>query len=211
MNTSQIYEPEIIINPNKREIKVPQELYNIGVAGDNNAETVKIRVPRYFDGNDFSLRTCTISYNNALNERGIYKVREIQFEEDSILLNWYISKFVTRKTGKIHFVVEFKKEVDERGLSYSWSTLPAELNVMAGLDDNIVIDEKDLSLYQSLFSHIQATDRRLADLMQQIGDISMISYNLELLSSQMTDLKSTIDLLKNSVAYIDAEMTITEE
>lgn len=211
MNTSQIYEPEIIINPNKREIKVPQELYNIGVAGDNNAETVKIRVPRYFDGNDFSLRTCTISYNNALNERGIYKVREIQVEEDSILLNWYISKFVTRKTGKIHFVVEFKKEVDERGLSYSWSTLPAELNVMAGLDDNIVIDEKDLSLYQSLFSHIQATDRRLADLMQQIGDISMISYNLELLSSQMTDLKSTIDLLKNSVAYIDAEMTITEE
>lgn len=211
MNTSQIYEPEIIINPNKREIKVPQELYNIGVAGDNNAETVKIRVPRYFDGNDFSLRTCTISYNNALNERGIYKVREIQVEEDSILLNWYISKFVTRKTGKIHFVVEFKKEVDERGLSYSWSTLPAELNVMTGLDDNIVIDEKNLSLYQSLFSHIQATDRRLADLMQQIGDISMISYNLELLSSQMTDLKSTIDLLKNSVAYIDAEMTITEE
>lgn len=211
MNTSQIYEPEIIINPDKREIKVPQELYNIGVAGDNNAETVKIRVPRYFDGNDFSLRTCTISYNNALNERGIYKVREIQVEEDSILLNWYISKFVTKKTGKIHFVVEFKKEVDERGLSYSWSTLPAELNVMAGLDDNIVIDEKDLSLYQSLFSHIQATDRRLADLMQQIGDISMISYNLELLSSQMTDLKSTIDLLKNSVAYIDAEMTITEE
>lgn len=211
MNTSQIYEPEIIINPNKREIKVPQELYNIGVAGDNNAETVKIRIPRYFDGNDFSLRTCTISYNNALNERGIYKVREIQVEEDSILLNWYISKFVTRKTGKIHFVVEFKKEVDERGLSYSWSTLPAELNVMAGLDDNIVIDEKDLSLYQSLFSHIQATDRRLADLMQQIGDISLLSYNLELLSSQMTDLKSTIDLLKNSVAYIDAEMTITEE
>lgn len=211
MNTSQIYEPEIIINPNKREIKVPQELYNIGVAGDNNAETVKIRVPRYFDGNDFSLRTCTISYNNALNERGIYKIREIQVEEDSILLNWYISKFVTRKTGKIHFVVEFKKEVDERGLSYSWSTLPAELNVMTGLDDNIVIDEKDLSLYQSLFSHIQATDRRLADLMQQIGDISLLSYNLELLSSQMTDLKSTIDLLKNSVAYIDAEMTITEE
>lgn len=211
MNTSQIYEPEIIINPDKREIKIPQELYNIGVAGDNNAETVKIRVPRYFDGNDFSLRSCTISYNNASNERGIYTVREIEVEEDSLLLNWYISKFVTKKTGKIHFVVEFKKEVDERGLSYSWSTLPAELNVMAGLDDNIVIDEKDLSLYQSLFSHIQATDRRLADLMQQIGDISLLSYNLELLSSQMTALKSTIDLLKNSVAYIDTEMTITEE
>lgn len=211
MNTSKIYEPEIIINPDKREIKIPQELYNIGVAGDNNAETVKIRVPRYFDGNDFSLRSCTISYNNASNERGIYTVREIEVEEDSLLLNWYISKFVTKKTGKIHFVVEFKKEVDERGLSYSWSTLPAELNVMAGLDDNIVIDEKDLSLYQSLFSHIQATDRRLADLMQQIGDISLLSYNLELLSSQMTALKSTIDLLKNSVAYIDSEMTITEE
>lgn len=211
MNTSKIIEPEIIINPNSRIISVPQELYNIGVVSDDNAELVKIRIPRFFDGNDFSTRICTISYNNALKERGIYKVKEIEVTENSLLLSWNISKFVTKKSGKIHFVVEFKREVDERGLSYSWSTLPAEMNVMEGLDDNIVIDERDLSLYQSLFSHIQATDRRLADLMQQIGDISLISFNIELLNTQVSDIKSTLDLLRQTTAYLDSEFTLMEE
>ena len=90
------------------------------------------------------------------------------------MLSWHISKFVTKQSGKIYFVVEFKKDVDERGMSYSWSTLPAEMNIMAGLDDNIVINESDISLYKSLLSQIQATDRRVADLMQQIGDISNV-------------------------------------
>ena len=161
LNTSKTYEPEIIINPNTRKIDIPEELYNIGVVADDNAEMVNIRIPRYFDGCDLSTRRCTISYNNALKERGVYTVNEIKIENDSLLLSWYISKFVTKKSGKIYFVVEFKKDMDERGRSYSWSTLPAELNVMAGLDDNIVIDESDLSLYRSLLSHIQATDRRV--------------------------------------------------
>ena len=186
MNTSRIFEQEIIINPDTRIITVPKELYNIAVVSDDNAEQVKIRIPRYFDGNDFSTRKCTISYNNALKERGVYTVRDIEIEEDSILLSWYISKFVTKQSGKIYFVVEFKKDVDERGMSYSWSTLPAEMNVMAGLDDNIVIDESDISLYKTLLSQIQATDRRVADLMQRIGDIS-------------------------NIAYIDTEITVMEE
>ena len=46
LNTSRIYEPEIIINPDTRKINIPQELYNIGVVSDNNAEMVNIRIPR---------------------------------------------------------------------------------------------------------------------------------------------------------------------
>ena len=53
---------------------------------------------------------------------------------------------------------------------------------MAGLDDNIVIDESDLSLYRSLLSHIQATDRRVTGLIEQIGNITQPSVNLDLLN-----------------------------
>lgn len=195
-------EPEIIINPDTREIYIPDELYNIAVTADDNAEMVKIRIPRYFDGNDLSKRECTISFNNAANQRGIYKVRQIAIEEDSLVLNWYISKFITVKAGKINFVVEFKKEIDERGMSYSWSTLPAEMNVMAGLDDKVEIDERDLSLYQSLFAHIQATDLKVATLMCKLEDLYEIKITIELLNNQLSNLKQSIESIENSAAYI---------
>lgn len=166
---------------------------------------VNIRIPRYFDGCDFSTRTCTISYNNALKERGVYIVREIQIEDDSLLLSWYISNNVTKKSGKVYFVVEFKKNVDERGMSYSWSTLPAELNVLAGLDDDIAIDESDISLYRSLLFSIQSTDRRVAELMQQIGQISNSDEKIEALNLQVDKIKSDINSLQQDIAYLEPD------
>lgn len=172
---------------------------------------VNIRIPRYFDECDFSTRTCTISYNNSLKERGVYTVREIQIEEDSLLLSWYISNHVTKKSGKVHFVVEFKKDVDERGMSYSWSTLPAELNVMAGLDDDIVINESDISLYRSLLFSIQSTDKRVAEMMQQLGQISNSDEKIESLKKQINELKFDINSLQENIAYLEPDENITEE
>lgn len=213
MSANPDTEPEITINPDTREISVPKELYNIAVVADDNAETVKIRIPRYFDGNDLSNRHCTISFNNAANRRGVYTVRNITIEEDSLVLNWNISKFVTEKSGKIQFIVEFKKEIDERGLSYSWSTLPTEMNVLPGLDNKIVIDERDLSLYQTLLSHIQANDLRVANLMSKLEDLYQIKLTIELLTLQLTNLQSAFELLENSTAYLEAteEIAIEEE
>lgn len=211
MNTSRIYEPELIINPDTRIIHIPNELYNIGVVSDHNAEMLAIRIPRYFDGCDFSTRTCTISYNNARKERGVYTVRKIRVEDDSLLLSWYISNQVTKKSGKVYFVVEFKKDIDENGMSYSWSTLPAELNVLAGLDDNISINENDISLYRSLLSSIQSTDRRVAELIRQIGQLTNSDQKIESLLSQINGLKSDIRSLRENIAYLESDETVVEE
>ena len=181
------------------------------MVSDNNAEVVKIRIPRYFDGCDFSARTCTISYNNALKERSVYTVREIDVDENSLLLSWYISNQLTKKSGKVYFVVEFKKDVDERGMSYSWSTLPAELNVLPWLDDDIVINESDISLYQSLLQSIQSTDRRVAELMRQIGQINSSDEKIESLLSQMNNLKFDINSMRENIAYLETDETIMEE
>lgn len=171
MNTSKLIEPEIIINTDTREIHIPEELYKIGVVSDNNAESVKIRVPRYFDGNDFSTKDCTISFNNALNERGVYEVTEMDLFDDTIVITWNISNLVTKKYGIISFVVEFKKKFDERGKAFSWSTTPAQLYVMKGLDDEIVNDKNDYSLYVNLMHSIQATDQKVSEIMQKISQI----------------------------------------
>lgn len=188
---------------------MPQELYNIGVVSDNNAEVVKIRIPRYFDGCDFSTRICTISYNNALKERGVYDVKEIEINDSSLLLSWYISNHLTKKSGKVHFVVEFKKDIDERGMQYSWSTLPAELNVLAGLDNDIVINENDISLYRSLLYSIQSTDRRVAEMMQRLSQISNSDEKIESIKTQVNELIENLDVLQNNIAYLE-ENDITE-
>lgn len=172
---------------------------------------MKIRIPRYFDGCDFSARTCTISYNNALKERSVYTVREIDVDENSLLLSWYISNQLTKKSGKVYFVVEFKKDVDERGMSYSWSTLPAELNVLAGLDDDIVMDESDISLYQSLLSSIQSTDRRVSELIRQVGQINSSDEKIEILTAQINTLKSDINSMQENIAYLEPDKVMVEE
>ncbi len=177
---------------------------------DNNAEVVKIRVPRYFDGCDFSTRACTISYNNALKERGVYTINETEVDDSSILLSWYISNHLTKKSGKVHFVVEFKKDIDERGMPYSWSTLPAELNVLAGLDNNISIDEGDISLYRSLLYSIQSTDRRVAEMMQRLSQISSSDEKIESLKTQANELIENLNMLQNNIAYLGEKVEALE-
>lgn len=156
MTTSRIFEPELRINPNTRKIFIPDELYNICVVTDDNSEIIKIRIPRYFDGYDFSTKDCSITYNNAMKERGIYKVNDMKILDDSLLLRWCISNHVTKKAGKIYFVVEFKTSNAEHNKTYSWSTIPAELNILPWLDDNVkYTDEDDNKIinHLSLFSH----------------------------------------------------------
>ena len=137
MTTSHIYEPELRINPNTRKIYVPNELYNICVSTDDNSEIIKIRIPRYFDGYDFSSKECSVIYNNALMERGRYSITDREIFDDSLLLHWCISNHVTKAKGKIYFVVEFKTSNAEHNKTYSWSTMPAELNILPWLDNNV--------------------------------------------------------------------------
>lgn len=168
MNTSMLIEPEITVDTNTREIYVPKELYNIGVVGDNNAESVVIRMPRYFDGNDFSTKNCHISFNNALMERGVYDVEKIDVSDDFIFLEWEIRNNVTKKDGIVHFIIEFEKKPDERGKDFYWTTKPASLSVSKGLDDEIVNTENDYSLYLNLLNSIQQTDAKISSLVEMV-------------------------------------------
>lgn len=192
MTTSHLYEPELRINPNTRKIFIPNELHNICVASDDNSEIIKIRIPRFFDGFDFFTKDCTITYNNALKERGIYIVNEIEEFEDSLLLSWYISNHVTKKAGKIYFVVEFKTSNAEHNKTYSWSTIPAELNVLPWLDDNVkYTDDKDgdkIINHLSLFSHKHHNMDVLNQLTQPM--IDLLEYMKTTYSSLITHIKN---------------------
>ena len=95
-------EPEITVDMDNRTITVPSELQTIGVATENNAETVYIRVPSItFDGIDLTDKTAYIYFVNAGKEVNIYKVTDVVVEDSSIKLGWTITNDVTRYAGTV--------------------------------------------------------------------------------------------------------------
>ena len=102
-------EPEITVDMDNRTITVPSELQTIGVATENNAETVYIRVPSItFDGIDLTDKTAYIYFVNAGKEVNIYKVTDVTVEDNSIKIGWTITNDVTRYEGKVSFSISFE-------------------------------------------------------------------------------------------------------
>lgn len=186
-------EPMIEIDADLRKITVPQELVNIAVEGDHLSETVYIKAPRYFDGIDLSVHSALVRFVNAGNEYGEYKVTDIESDEDSIILGWAINKYATRYRGKIYFTVQFDT-VTSDGIQYQWQTTPAELNILAGLNIEKTITEKDDILFRTLTNQIQELQEAVGALQQQVGTYDDIVARLE-------QLESDVKYLQDNVVY----------
>lgn len=150
----------IVIDSSLRNIKVPNSLKNIGVAGDHKAESVFFQIPRYFDGIDLANHSCVIRYINAGNEYGEYKVTEQAMDDDFIVLGWQLTNYVTRYSGVVKFTVQFETK-DLSGTEYQWQTVPAQFNILAALPVAETITSKDDSLYRQVIDELDAIRYRL--------------------------------------------------
>jgi len=189
-------EPIIQINSDLRQIDIPSELYNIAVSGDHLSETIYFNVPRYFDGEDLSEHNCLIRYINAGGEYGESDICNIEVNATNIKFGWAIDNMVTRYTGIIKFTVQF--ETVKNGIEYQWQTTPAELHILAGLNIESTITNKDDVLFRSLTIQIQNIQRILNSIKVEIDKISS-------LESQVEKLTQDINYLKENVVY-----TLTE-
>lgn len=186
-------EPIIQIDSDLRQINIPPELYNIAVSGDHLSETIFFNVPRYFDGKDLSEHDCLIRYINAGGEYGESDVCDVEVNATNIKFGWAIDNMVTRYTGIIKFTVQFET-VNE----YQWQTTPAELHILAGLNIENTITNKDDVLFRSLITQIQNLQRTLNSIQIEVDKISS-------LESQVKKLTQDINYLKENVVY-----TLTE-
>lgn len=195
-------EPEIIINMDARTITVPEELYNIGVIGDHKCEKIFLRIPgTTFDGQTLTDKSPKIRYINAGREYGEFEITEIEIEDDTIRLGWMIDNFVTKYSGEVSFVLHFDL-TDNNGLTYQWSTQPGRLNVLKGLDmDNIVISNKDKTIYQQLLRRVQNYELRINNIENALKKADIASLN-----NNYVQLKEDVVYLKNNVVYISPEI-----
>lgn len=188
-------EPKITVDMDTRIVTVPHELQNIGVVSDNNAETVYIRMPSTtFDGRPLTDKTVYIEYINAGREYNTYQITEVEVEDDTIKLGWTIDNNVTRYAGTVSFQISFELDKD-----FKWSTVPATINVLAGLDIDSTIPSSETVIVSALFDRMNKLE---AIIDNYTSSIDKINDNLIDIQEQINTLQQDVDYLKNHVVYI---------
>jgi hypothetical protein len=133
------------IDASTREVDAPQFL---SVERDHKSETIYFIVDRFVDYMDLATTCCIITYTNvAANHSRIYHVPFYDIytyaNEKKMLLPWCLDANVAIKKGKVKFAIQFYKVgemLDEetgelkKVLTYSLNTLPAESQVLQGME-----------------------------------------------------------------------------
>ena len=157
------------INADTRVITVPANFARngVGVQGDESAEVLYFTIDRYFDSMDLARPDVDIRIQweakdaNKQVIRGISKNfgKDIDSEAGKglMIFGWPISSKLTQTNGTIKFAVRFFIRKTDNTLSYSFSTLPAEITINASLDYNMLERmENELEDGQDIINRIKS-------------------------------------------------------
>ena len=141
------------IDLNSRNIKIPNSYVKNGVSvtGDQMAETLMFKVPRYFDYTDLASTEIYVQWTNPAGQEGASRIVLVDFEaeEGYVLFGWPLTNKITVE-GKnpLKFSIRFFVRDGEKQIKYSLNTLPASVNVKQALytEFNVNLDIDDPSL-----------------------------------------------------------------
>jgi len=160
-------EPFMEINANTRAITVPAALRQIGVVGDKFAEIIFFEIDRYFDAVDLDTRQIYIEWEAPDGAGGVRKGVSRDFLKDTqskskegkIIFGWLIGDELTKNVGTIRFAVRFVEWTDMSdsankpesgtGLLYSFSSLPAQINVVESLNYDLFEDSENAEMIKT--------------------------------------------------------------
>lgn len=144
-------EPPLTVT--ERTINIPAELQTIAVAQDENSETVKIVVPRYFDGQDLSVHdfilhtemgsngTDDILFNN---QNGQMKA----VEDSTVTLTWVLRPPQTSFEGKLNI------QLLVQGEEFKWHSLIGELTIAKHITGDPVVPATP-SMYEQWLAEVK--------------------------------------------------------
>jgi hypothetical protein len=113
--------------------------------------------------------------------------------DDSLYFGWKLDERATRYSGIINFTVQF--ETKNSNCPYQWQTTPAQLNILAGLNIEETITEKDNTLFRTLSNQVQTLQKR-------VDSLSLEVETLLTMKSQLDKLELDIKYLQDNVVYI---------
>ena len=123
-----------IINPETREIEIPETYQILGVESDEKTERIEFQCPKIVGDNiDLSQLQLRVNFQNANMEKDQYIVEDVEQDGDNITFSWLLSRKVTMYRGTVQFIVCAVK-ASESAITNEWNTTLAYSEVLEGLE-----------------------------------------------------------------------------
>ena len=123
-----------VIDPESREIVIPETYQILGVESDEKVERIEFECPKIVGDNiDLSKLQIRINYQNANGDKDQYIVEDVETNGDNIEFSWLLSRKVTMYRGTVNFVVCAVK-VSGETIHNEWNTTLATSQVLKGLE-----------------------------------------------------------------------------
>lgn len=190
-------EPMFEVDLDTRIITIPEELKDIGVSGDNNAETVYFKVSDTFDGIPLNDKEVSIQFQNANKEYYSSITKDINHDTPGFLIvGWKIDHRLTRYAGKVKFQLQFTAQ------DYELNTTPAELNILEGLNISTEAPDPSETVIEQFNRRLGDIENILRNLQDQVSIIPDFQDKINQVDEEINALKNATSFLKNNVIYI---------
>ena len=140
------------INPDTREIIVPEKYKILGVFSDEKVTKIPFTCPKVVGNNvDLTEYNLYINYQNASGASNAYLIDDIVVSGDNITFSWLLSRYVTLSPGVVKYSFCAKK-LDGDTISNEWNTTIATGVVIQGLEATREIIEENPDIIEALIS-----------------------------------------------------------
>lgn len=123
-----------VIDPETREIRVPERFHLLGVESDEKVERTEFQCPKVVGDNiDLSQLQIRVNFQNANGEKDQYIVTDLESDNENITFSWLLSRKVTAYKGEVRFIVCAVK-ISGETVTNEWNTTIATSEVLEGLE-----------------------------------------------------------------------------
>lgn len=149
------------INPDTREIIVPEKYKVLGVFSDEKVTKIPFTCPRVVGNNvDLTEYNLYINYQNASGASNAYLIDDVVVSGDNITFSWLLSRYVTFSPGVVKYSFCAKKSNGDT-ISNEWNTTIATGVVIQGLEATREIIEENPDIIEALISKAHTHENKL--------------------------------------------------
>lgn len=140
------------VNPDTREIIVPEKYKILGVFSDEKVTKIPFTCPKVVGNNvDLTEYNLYINYQNAIGGNNVYLVDDVTVSGDNITFSWLLSRDVTLSSGVVKYSICAKK-LNGDSISNEWNTTIANGVVIQGLEATQAIVEENPDIIEAILS-----------------------------------------------------------
>lgn len=140
------------VNPDTREIIVPEKYKILGVFSDEKVTKIPFTCPKVVGNNvDLTEYNLYINYQNSIGRHNAYLVDDVAVSGDNITFSWLLSRDVTLSSGVVKYSLCAKK-LNGDSISNEWNMTIANGVVIQGLEATQAIIEENSDIIEAILS-----------------------------------------------------------